>query len=79
MPGVNIGTHCLVGANSVISRDIEDWSFAVGSPAKRKIDIRTIPSKEMEQQFHYPWPEQFERGMPWENIGYQAWLKQCNK
>jgi hypothetical protein len=27
---------------------------------------------------HYPWPYNFERGMPWEGIGYDEWLKKSN-
>ena len=27
---------------------------------------------------HYPWPRSFERGMPWEKIGYVEWLKKNN-
>lgn len=76
LPGVQIGKHCLVGANSVISRNIEDYSFAVGSPAKRLVDIRTINSKEDITRQHYPWPENFDRGMPWQEIGYAEWAKQ---
>lgn len=78
LPGVNIGTHCLVGANSVVSRDIEDYSFAVGSPAKRKADIREIPSKEDPERYHYPWPNNFERGMPWQDIGFDEWTERRN-
>ena len=79
LPGVAIGTHCLVGANSVVSRDIEDYSFAIGSPAKRKMDTREIPSKEHAGQYHYPWPHHFERGMPWENTGFEKWNEESNK
>jgi acetyltransferase-like isoleucine patch superfamily enzyme len=32
--GVTIGKHCLIGANSVITSDIPDYSIALGSPAK---------------------------------------------
>ena len=32
--GVSIGTHCVIGANSVVTQDIPDYSVAVGSPAK---------------------------------------------
>lgn len=32
--GANIGKHCVIGANSVVSRDIPDYCVAVGSPAK---------------------------------------------
>ncbi|MDI9320109.1 MAG: DapH/DapD/GlmU-related protein [Phycisphaerales bacterium] len=74
LPGVKVGKHCLIGANSVLSRDIEDFSFAMGSPAKKLKDIRTIPSKIVEGAMHYPWPFNFERGMPWEGQDYNEWL-----
>lgn len=31
---VKIGKHCVVGANSVVTKDIPDYCVAVGSPAK---------------------------------------------
>lgn len=31
---VHIGKHCVVGANSVVTKDIPDYSVAVGIPAK---------------------------------------------
>lgn len=34
MPGTNIGKHCVIGANSIVSGVIPDYSVAVGSPAK---------------------------------------------
>ena len=34
LPGVTIGKHCVIGANSVVTRDIPDYSVAVGAPAK---------------------------------------------
>lgn len=34
MPGVNIGKHCVIAAGSVVTRDIPDYSVAVGNPAK---------------------------------------------
>ncbi|KAG5358594.1 putative acetyltransferase C18B11.09c [Yarrowia sp. B02] len=34
MPGVNIGKGCTIGANSVVTKDIPDYSVAVGIPAK---------------------------------------------
>lgn len=75
LPGVKIGAHSLVGANSVVSRDIQEYSFAIGSPAKRIKDIREIPSKIIEGTMHYPWPKNFERGMPWEETGFENWFK----
>lgn len=34
LPGVTIGRHVVVGANSVVTGDIPDFSVAVGSPAR---------------------------------------------
>lgn len=34
LPGVNIGDGCIIGANSVVTRNIEDNTIAVGAPAK---------------------------------------------
>ena len=31
--GVSIGKHCVVGANSVVTHNIPDYSVAIGSPA----------------------------------------------
>lgn len=31
---VHIGRHCVIGANSVVTKDVPDYSVAVGSPAK---------------------------------------------
>lgn len=33
LPGVKIGRHSVIGANSVVSRDIPDYCVAVGAPA----------------------------------------------
>jgi len=41
LPGVTIGKHVVIGANSVVTRDIPDYSVAVGVPArviKRYVD-----------------------------------------
>lgn len=34
MPGVKIGNHCIIGANAVVTKDIPNYSVAVGIPAK---------------------------------------------
>jgi acetyltransferase-like isoleucine patch superfamily enzyme len=33
-PGVTIGKHCVIGANSVVIHNIPDYSVAVGAPAR---------------------------------------------
>lgn len=32
--GASVGKHCVVGSNSVVTKDIPDYSVAVGIPAK---------------------------------------------
>lgn len=41
MPGVTIGEGCVIGAHSVVSKCIPDFSIAIGSPAKviKKFDF----------------------------------------
>lgn len=68
LPGVNIGNNCLIGANSVVNKNIVDFSFAVGSPAKVIRDIRELGTD------LYPWMLNFERGMPWAGMGYENWI-----
>lgn len=33
-PGVHIGDNCVIGAGSVVTRDIPDWSLAAGNPCR---------------------------------------------
>ena len=33
LPGVNIGKNCVIGANSVVNRDVPDYCVAAGNPA----------------------------------------------
>lgn len=39
---VKIGKHCVIGANSVVTKDVPDYCVAVGSPAKV---IKRMPGK----------------------------------
>ena len=39
MPGICIGKHAIVGASSVVTKDVPDYSVVVGNPAKV---IRTL-------------------------------------
>ncbi len=40
LPGVRIGEGCIVGAGSVVTKDVEPFTVAVGNPAR---PIRTRP------------------------------------
>ena len=75
LPNIHIGKHCLLGAGSVITKDVPDYKLVFGNPAKVVKDIREI----LEPQTgipHYPWPHRFDRGMPWAGKGYDNWLKE---
>ncbi len=39
MPGVTVGEGAIVGARSVVSKDIPAWTVAVGSPCKVKKEL----------------------------------------
>lgn len=43
MPGVEIGDGAIIGANSMVTRNIPAWTVAVGSPAKI---VKEIPVRE---------------------------------
>jgi UDP-3-O-[3-hydroxymyristoyl] glucosamine N-acyltransferase len=75
LPMVKIGKNCLIGANSTVNKDFGDEQVIVGSPAKATGSIRNIKSKETEGLMHYPWMYHFDRGMPWQGIGYDEWLR----
>ncbi len=63
MPGIVLGEHCVIGAGSVVTKDIPEGMLAVGQPAKvvgpaNQVGHRTLNRKA------YPWPEHFKRGYP---------------
>lgn len=75
LPGAKIGKHCLVASNSTVSGIFEDDSFISGAPAKRVGKLSKMPFFNSNKKRHYPWPFNFDRGMPWKEIGIENWLK----
>lgn len=49
MPGITIGEGAVVGANSLVTKDLEPWGIYVGSPCK-KIAEREKPTAEMKKK-----------------------------
>lgn len=43
MSNVKVGKHCVIGANSVVNKDIPDYCVAVGNPAKvvKTFDVKS--------------------------------------
>ncbi len=74
LPGVNIGENSLVGAKSLVKKDVERETVVAGNPAKTICNIRDIKNK-ITKESVYPWQYHFDRGMPWEGIGYEKWEK----
>lgn len=74
LPGIQVGENCLIGANSVVSKRVPDFSLAMGDPIKVVMDIRKYVV--MGKGKPYPWMSRFDRGMPWEGIGFDLWIQQ---
>lgn len=74
LPATSIGKHCLISANSVVGGEFANNSFIGGAPAKRICDLNKAPLINRETaKRHYPWPYNFDRGMPWQDIGFAKW------
>jgi acetyltransferase-like isoleucine patch superfamily enzyme len=73
LPGCVVGKHSLVGANSTVGGNYQDDSFISGSPAKRIGALSKMPFFNSENKRYYPWPNNFKRGMPWAEQGFEKW------
>ena len=74
LPGVIIGEDTLVGANTLVSKNVEKGTVVVGNPMKEIGNIDRMKNK-LTGESVYPWRYNFDRGMPWEKIGYDEWRK----
>jgi len=74
LPGIKIGKHCLVGAGSIVGKDVDDYQLVLGNPAKPVKNVKDIIDRKTGQS-HYPWPYNFDRGMPWQGMNYDEWLR----
>ena len=73
LSGVKVSENCLVGANSVVTKNFPEYSLLMGDPAKVVMDVRKYVI--LGKGRCYPWMTRFSRGMPWEKTGYEAWIK----
>lgn len=74
LPGRTVGTDAVVGAGSVVSKDVQKEKIVVGNPIREFGDTLEYKSKATGENV-YPWRYHFERGMPWKDIGYDEWLQ----
>lgn len=77
LPGVTIGKNSLVGALALVRQDVAALAVVVGNPAKKITTVDKIKSQFTGEPV-YPWRDHFERGMPWEGVGYQAWISKMS-
>lgn len=75
LPGKVIGNGALVGAGSIVTKDVTEDAIAVGNPAKEHGKTEKIRDAITGKQV-YPWRYTFDRGMPWQGIGYDEWSKE---
>lgn len=66
MPGITIGENALIGASSMVNRDVEAEKVVVGVPGKPICSVRDLKNEKGEQI--YPWKEFLKdfRGYPWQ-------------
>jgi acetyltransferase-like isoleucine patch superfamily enzyme len=73
MPGVRIGARSLVGAHSLVTRDVPPDTVVAGVPAKPMAATRDIKLKDGSGLSAYPWMRHFHRGYPDEVVA--GWLR----
>jgi len=72
LPGVQIYEDALVGAGSIVTKNVVKETVVVGNPAKEICSVRDIKNK-ITGKSVYPWRYSFKRGMPWENSDFDTW------
>ena len=63
LPGITINEHSLVGAHSLVNRDVPEGIVVGGTPAKMICETSEIKLKNSNESA-YPWPKHIHRGYP---------------
>lgn len=66
MPGVVVGENALIGAHSVVTKNVDPEMLVFGNPARVKCSVRDIRDENGNQI--YPWKDHLKeyRGYPWQ-------------
>ncbi len=73
LPGVTLGRESVIAAGSTVRDDIAAGMLAGGAPAKPLCKASIVRDKRNPARKAYPWQAVFDRGLPWQGIGYAAW------
>lgn len=66
MPGIEVGEHALVGAMSLVTRDVPSRMVVLGSPARVVGPVTDVKCRHEagDTRDVYPWPDHFRRSYP---------------
>ena len=73
LPGVTVGKDALVGAMSLVRRDVPEGAVVAGVPARVLGDAADIPRQDGSGEPAYPWRHHFARGYPEEIVDSERW------
>jgi len=62
LPGVKIGKHSLVGAHSLVNRDVAEKTIVTGNPAKPIGSTSKIMLSDNPERPAYPWTKHYHKG-----------------
>ncbi len=57
MPGINIGNNCIIGAGTVVSKDVLDNTVVAGNPMRVICSFEEYAEKCLKHTQEYPWRE----------------------
>lgn len=77
LPGIEVGEGVLIGAHSLVNKDVPPHTVAVGSPAKVICETSKIRLQDGSGRPAYPWKNHFHRGYPEDVV--RSWLSEISK
>lgn len=72
MPGIEIGQDALIGAGTIVTKNVKEYEVMVGNPGRVISDVRNIKNKVTGESV-YPWRHHFKNYMPWEETDFEKW------
>lgn len=73
LPGIDIKGDSLIGAGTVVTKNVDKYNIILGNPGQVKGDVRSIKDR-ITGTPHYPWRYYFDRSTPWQGYGFDNWF-----